>query len=870
MLKATFNTRLLRTFFAIALLALVYLIVGRLSLLLAIPPGFATAIFPPVGISLAAVLIWGYPMLCGVFIGSTLLNVTISLSSFDAVTFSHLMVATGIALGTCLQCGVASLLIRRYVGYPNALVDEKVAFKTLCIGGPLSCLISASIGPIVLYMAGAVDALSLPYSIWTWWIGDSIGVLIALPLMFILFAEPKEIWRPRLPTVGVPLISASAIVVIIFFQTSHSEQSAQKLSFKEEANLIDLRLKFRFMQYEQVVSFMERYHISSKDLDRERFHYFATPILEDFPGIKSLTINEYLPHESRGIFEDGKEQRNIKVKAPDGSLEISPVQDFYAPIVLIEPYGSNSHLVGYDPLSDPTKKPTFISSMQSNGARISSLVELLQKPKQKGFILVKSISDESVKKEKLIGFAVAVINPNELIDYALTGLSGSDFSIEVLDVTEKYNRTLYQSIISKETDYSASFKFTSDFEFGGRKIRLVVSPSESYLRKNKSLQSWAVLAGGLVLTAMLGGFLLMLSGRAELVRQQVRRQTIELSAILENAADAIIIITENGIIEQANPAAKKLFKASRNELDNLDSVNLLPSLTFSDSGEVNTVLGDSTECLGLSLDGEKLELELGLSHYQVSGQNRYICVLRDISDRKKVERLKSEFVATVSHELRTPLTSIKGSLELIKAGIVGDISKECSQLIDISLKNSDKLESLVNDILDIEKLKSGNIGLDLSFYKIVPFLREAIDHSQGYADKFKVYLSLDISNTSPNIHVRVDKLRLHQVMANLLSNAIKFSPSGGLVKVLVEVDGDFVRVNVIDQGQGVSEDFKPQIFQRFAQADSSDRRQQGGTGLGLNICKTLIERMNGRIDFVSTHAQGSTFFIELPIAEVPS
>ena len=141
MLKAAFNQGGLRTLVAVLLLASAYLVIGRLSLLLAIPPGFATAIFPPVGISLAAVLIWGYPLLWGVFLGSTVLNLTIAVSSLADLNSSHVVVASGIALGTTLQCSIASYLIRRFVGFPNALVDEHAIFRTLLIGGPLSCLV---------------------------------------------------------------------------------------------------------------------------------------------------------------------------------------------------------------------------------------------------------------------------------------------------------------------------------------------------------------------------------------------------------------------------------------------------------------------------------------------------------------------------------------------------------------------------------------------------------------------------------------------------------------------------------------------------------------------------------------------------------
>jgi integral membrane sensor domain MASE1 len=172
----------------IVLLALAYLLAGHLALLLAIPPGFASAIFPPVGIALAAVLIWGYPLLLGVFIGSTLLN----LSSGGALSGLGLLLASGIALGSTLQCLSACWLIKRLVGFPNPLIEERSIFLLLLIGGPLTCMLSASIGVASLYASQLISAAQASDSWLTWWAGDSIGVLIATPLMFILFAQPHQ------------------------------------------------------------------------------------------------------------------------------------------------------------------------------------------------------------------------------------------------------------------------------------------------------------------------------------------------------------------------------------------------------------------------------------------------------------------------------------------------------------------------------------------------------------------------------------------------------------------------------------------------------------------------------------------------------
>lgn len=269
-----------------------------------------------------------------------------------------------------------------------------------------------------------------------------------------------------------------------------------------------------------------------------------------------------------------------------------------------------------------------------------------------------------------------------------------------------------------------------------------------------------------------------------------------------------------------------------------------------------------------------MELEVSLSHYELPDRQRYICLLRDISARKKIERLKSEFVSTVSHELRTPLTSIQGSLGLLTAGAAGELPAIVNDLVEMALQNTLRLAALVDDILDVEKLEFGQVGMELSHCVLLPLLQEAVAHSQGYADSYQVRLQLDTSVLPPETMVMIDNLRLQQVIANLISNAVKYSPQGGMVSIQANCQNNQVRVSISDQGPGIPEAFRARIFQKFAQADSSDSRQQGGTGLGLSICKALLERMNGQIGYDTELGVGSTFFFDLPcvgrLDEVPA
>ncbi len=248
-------------------------------------------------------------------------------------------------------------------------------------------------------------------------------------------------------------------------------------------------------------------------------------------------------------------------------------------------------------------------------------------------------------------------------------------------------------------------------------------------------------------------------------------------------------------------------------------------------------------------------------------QNGAVVVLHDITERKRIEILQRDFVSTVSHELRTPLTSITASLGLICGEIVGEVPEHLNELLDIAHQNSLRLSALIDDLLDIDKLTAGKMRFEMQWQPLRPLLEQALRSNLGYAERYTVGIEL---GRCPGVSIEVDTMRLEQVLSNLLSNAAKFSPAGEAIELWAEtVETGQVRVSVRDKGPGIAESFRERIFSKFAQADSSDTRQQGGTGLGLAISKELIEHMHGRIGFDSIPGAGACFWFELPCQPLP-
>lgn len=271
----------------------------------------------------------------------------------------------------------------------------------------------------------------------------------------------------------------------------------------------------------------------------------------------------------------------------------------------------------------------------------------------------------------------------------------------------------------------------------------------------------------------------------------------------------------------------------------------------------------SFETLHRHKDGHNIPVDIFLQYVNPPGEPaRFVAIVRDITERKRIDKMKSEFISTVSHELRTPLTSIRGSLGLINGGITGTLPEKAQEMIKIASNNTERLLLLINDILDIQKIESGQMVFRFQSVELLPFIEKAIRENAAYGEQYNVNFVL----TNKPVHGRVfaDPDRLMQVMANLLSNAAKFSHENGTVEISVAYHKDALRISVTDHGAGIPEEFHDKIFEKFCQADSSDNRTSGGTGLGLSISKMIIEKHGGHIGFVTNNGIGTTFYLDLP------
>ncbi|MBD2033943.1 response regulator [Leptolyngbya sp. FACHB-321] len=352
----------------------------------------------------------------------------------------------------------------------------------------------------------------------------------------------------------------------------------------------------------------------------------------------------------------------------------------------------------------------------------------------------------------------------------------------------------------------------------------------------------------------------------EQLQQEIRERKHaeeKFATIFQHSPNPIAIVTvSEGQLMEVNPSFLSISGYTRDQVigNSITQLHLgHDSATFLRRLQTTETF-HNLEFELLTHSGSVKSILLSFDRIELNGTTYALLIANDITERK---RLENEFISLVSHELRTPLTSMMGSLDLLSSGQLGSLTEQGQQVLSIGVKNAERLIRLINDILDLERIRSGKITMNRRSCNLADLMIQATEEMQAMADRSEIQLS-----TEPvSILLNADPDRIMQALTNLLSNAIKFSPAQTTVQMQACSSGQTssVCISVCDQGRGIPSHQIQTIFERFQQVDTSDARQKGGTGLGLSICRNIIEQHGGRIWVESTVKQGSTFYIELPL-----
>jgi PAS domain S-box-containing protein len=342
-------------------------------------------------------------------------------------------------------------------------------------------------------------------------------------------------------------------------------------------------------------------------------------------------------------------------------------------------------------------------------------------------------------------------------------------------------------------------------------------------------------------------------------------------AIIDNTVDAIITINELGVIQSFNHSAEDIFQYPEAEVLGQNVKMLMPESfarehdqylrNYLDSGEAH-IIGIGREVSAVRKNGDVFPADLAVSRISHRDKIVFVGMIRDISERKRNEQLRKDFISTMNHELRTPLTSISGSLALIASGTMGVVPEKAVELLNIARNNVNRLGRLINELLDMDKILSGKMTFTLSVCDVQALVGRTVKDIESQIGQKK--LTTEIQAPQDTLRIRVDAERLSQILLNFLSNAIKFAPASSTLRINLSREDANIRIAVSDEGPGIPDSFHAQLFQKFAQVDSSDTKSKGGTGLGLAISKELTEAMGGKIGYLRAPSGGACFYVEFP------
>lgn len=346
--------------------------------------------------------------------------------------------------------------------------------------------------------------------------------------------------------------------------------------------------------------------------------------------------------------------------------------------------------------------------------------------------------------------------------------------------------------------------------------------------------------------------------------EEVTSGKLRLEAILHSMFDGVMVVDAKGVIIMINNTLKKMLHiedepAGKKPIEIIRNVEIQ---TIVDS-IIEKKTGLLSQELSLVLPEEKILMIHATPVVRSSATDGAVLVFHDITDLKRLEAVRRDFVANVSHELRTPLSTIKGYAETLLDGAIND-AENAQEFVKIIYDDANQLALLVNDLLDLSKLESGKFILDLEPVSLAPIIEKVLSGLR----KSAATKNLEISCHIPEglAHVKADESRISQVLLNLIDNAIKYTPEGGSVSIELIEKQDAVMVDIKDTGLGIPEKDLPRIFERFYRVDKGRSRMLGGTGLGLSIVKHIVQSHGGNVFVESVLGQGSTFSFTLPKA----
>ena len=888
------------------LLAVCYFMAGYIGLSLAVPPGYATLVWPASGVALAALMLRGPRMWIGVWMGSAAINM---LQGFEGVgTVSEAMIPLAIAatvgIGAALQALAGWALMRRLC--PD--IDAREVRQLSALIGALvtPCLISGTIGVGALWAAGIVRPENLLENWSTWAFGDMLGIAFVVPILLFSRLSPVRIlWR------GSPLRGPSALIaacltttlLLTFYATRHAAENQyvqSEASFAALATDTEQALAYRLGNYSRAIEAAGAFAALSDHVSPAEWNDYVSRIDLDqsYPGMRGLGIFRHVGADKMDDFraEFGREFGN--------RFEVHPklVREHHFIIDRIEPLEDNLAALGLDLSFEEGRREAIALSEATGEATITRPIALVQDSGHGvGFLLMRPIAEDDPEYGRRWSYS-PLIAADFLAE--LTPRQGSDFSLEVFfgSGTDEADLMYANNVDETRTSH---FEIVRTIEMANEPITLRWRSLPAFEERVTSNEPLVVLLAGVMMTILLGVLLISFSRREALVVRKVEEATAEVAERnrMLNLAEATAHVghwhvdletrtvkwsdevyrlhgiegetppgldhaielyhpEDRPIVEQAIADASMNgsgFRFAARLVKADDSIRHVEVIGHA-GGE-----GNSAAIAGVPKPAAKTLFGVIIDRTEEVQMRRHLTEARDRA--RAADEAKTSFLANMSHEIRTPMNGVIGFTELALSEAEDPAQR---RRLGMVADSGNAMLRLLNDLLDFAKIEANQMSVNGEPTDLRHTMRSCLRLMEPASQAKRISLDLDIDPLLPP-RVVIDKMRLRQIVLNLLGNAVKFTEQGGVALGLAVLpdesgEGRSLRITVRDTGIGIPADRLDSVFEKFTQADETIARRFGGTGLGLPISARLARLMGGELRAESEVGRGSSFILDLPIS----
>jgi PAS domain S-box-containing protein len=896
--------------------ALAYMAVGALALMLAGPPGYASPLYPPAGIALAATLVFGTAALPGVLLGAFAVNAGLgALRGQTGLALALLPALIGI--GAALQAGVGAALVSRYVARPLVLNAPRDILRFGLLGAVVACTISPSVATPALMASGALGSAGWLSNWLTWWVGDTLGVLIGAPLVLTLIGRPQADWRPRRRTLGLPLLMALALLAGGALELGRLDRQRLQATFERDADRLVGEVQARLAVPLHALQALHSSARAHGSLDGETLHQASRWWLAQPIEMQATGFSERVALADLAAFEaQARKQGHADYRVFDRDDGVARARDQeVVALRYIEPADGNVAALGVNSLSVPAARAAVLAARDSGEPRATAAFGLTQSARhESGMVIFQALyrgepADEAARRAMFKG----VIFVSLRIERALAQLPRPGESYLhwcFLDPDPAVPQRL-----AGPPGCDAPAVATGDWQaqrtldFAGRTLELRVWADRLAVPGRQREASWLLSMAGLAAAAMLGALLLTVTGhsrRTDLAVQlgtaELRREIAEriqaesalresesrLRSILDNVPIGVMFLDPQGRLIDCNPRLCEMVGRSAEALRGLSVAELVHPDELDQIRRMRLALLHGAPEAPLDAlrlrDAGGRELRVRLSASALRGEDgrvvRMAAVIEDITEHlllqasesalhraEAANRAKNEFLSRMSHELRTPLNAMIGFAQLLGLDREPGLPPHQRDWAQQIQRAGWHLLEMINETLDLARIESGTVALTLVPVALEPLVAACLDMVAAAAELRGIRVGFEIDRDAAA--VLADATRLKQVLTNLLSNAVKYNREGGAVHLharrVPASTGDTVEIAVSDTGLGMTPEQLAGLFQPYKRLG---RESSGieGTGIGLVISRRLSELMSGTLEATSRSGSGSIFSLRLPAA----